>query len=233
MALVDHWPLFGLRVRTPRIELRTPDDDLAWRLGELAVAGVHDPATMPFAFPWTDAPADELPRNTIRHYWEMRAKLAPAEWHLSLAVLLDGEPIGAGSLIAHDFTRCRTFETGSWLGRAFQGRGLGLEFRHACLHLGFAGLGADYATTGAFHDNAASLAVTAKLPYEPNGEQVHVRRDGADRLLTFRMSRQQWEPARRDDIEIVGLAPCLPFLVEPEKSVPGAGTGGAAANSGP
>jgi RimJ/RimL family protein N-acetyltransferase len=212
MAIEDHWPFFALRVRTPRLELRTPDDEIGVQLGELAVRGVHDPATMPFSIPWTDAPADELPRNALQHYWLNRAQLRPGSWHLSLAALVDGEVVGAGGLMAEEFPRRRTFETGSWMGQAFQGRGFGLEFRQACLHLGFAGLGARVATTAAWHDNSASLGVTAKLPYEPDGEDVMLRREVPDRMLRFRMPRAAWEAVRRDDIEIDGLAPCLPVL---------------------
>jgi RimJ/RimL family protein N-acetyltransferase len=231
MALVDHWPLFGLRVRTPRLELVSPTDELAAELGELAVQGIHDPATMPFSTPWTDAPADELPRNCVVHYWSNRVSTSPKAWHLSLAVLVDGEPVGAGGLIAEGFAVRRTFETGSWLGRAFQGRGLGVEFRQACLHLGFAGLGAMEATTGAYHDNAASLGVTGRLPYEPNGEVIQPRRDGADRLLQFRMPRANWETIRRDDIAIEGLEPCLSLLLGTD-STPGAGASPPMANPG-
>lgn len=213
MALVDHWPLFGLRVRTPRLELRPPDDELAAALGELAVKGVHDPAVMPFSFPWTDAPVDELPRNSVQHYWQMRAELRPDHWHVSVGVLVDGVPAGAASLGAEDFALRRSFETGSWLGQEFQGRGLGAELRHACLHLGFAGFGADIATTGAFEDNAASLGVTRKLGYTPNGEEVMVRRGEAARLLKFFMRRDDWVAnVRRDDIELEGVEPCLPLL---------------------
>jgi RimJ/RimL family protein N-acetyltransferase len=212
MAIEDHWPFFALRVRTPRLEVRVPDDEIGVQLGELAVRGVHDPASTPFAIPWTDAPADELPRNSLQHYWLCRAQLRPEAWHLSLAALVDGEVVGAGGIAAEEFPRRRTFETGSWMGQAFQGRGLGFEFRQACLHLGFAGLGAELATTGAWHDNAASLGVTAKLPYVPNGEEVLLRREQADVTLRFRMPRAAWETVRRDDIEIDGLAPCLPIL---------------------
>jgi RimJ/RimL family protein N-acetyltransferase len=213
MALVDHWPLFGLRIRTPRLEMRSPDDELGCRLGELAAEGIHDPAVMPFGIPWTDAPVEELPRNSLQHYWLNRAQLSPASWHLSLVVLVDGDVVGAGSLIAEEFAKRRTFETGSWMSRPLQGQGLGFEFRQACLHLGFAGLGAEVATTGAWHDNAASLGVTRKLPYEPNGEEVLLRRDQPDRMLKFRMTRTAWEAVRRDDIVIEGLDPCLPLLV--------------------
>ena len=212
MALVDHWPFFALRVRTPRLELRVVDDEIGAQLGELANLGVHDPASTPFAIPWTDAPADELPRNSLQHYWLCRAQLRPEAWHLSLAALHDGEVVGAGGIAAEEFPRVRTFETGSWMGQAFQGRGFGLEFRHACLHLGFAGLGAERATTGAWHDNAASLGVTGRLPYEPNGDVVQLRREVADRTLRFVMPRAAWETVRRDDIEVEGLEPCLPLL---------------------
>lgn len=215
MALVDHWPLFGLRVRTPRVELRPPDDEIGLAMGELAAKGVHDPAFMPFSFPWTDAPVDELPRNTLQHLWQMRAELRPNHWNLSLAVLVDGQVVGGTSLGADDFAVRRGFETGSWLGQEFQGQGLGAELRQACLHLGFAGLGADVATTAAFHDNPASLAVTRKLGYEPNGEDVLIRREvDAARLLRFRMPRRHWETnLRRDDIELDGVEACLPLLV--------------------
>jgi RimJ/RimL family protein N-acetyltransferase len=213
MALVDHWPIFGLRVRTPRLEVRAPDDELGTSLGELAVEGIHDPAVMPFAFPWTDAPADELPRNSLQHYWKMRAEHRPEHWNVSVAILVDGRVVGGGGLVAEHFAVRRCFETGSWIGREFQGQGLGVEFRQACLHLGFAGLGADVATTGAFADNGASLAVTRKLGYEPNGEDILVRRGESARLLRFRMDRAYWEAKlRRDDIELEGVEPCLPLL---------------------
>ncbi|CAB4586671.1 MAG: hypothetical protein F2534_17845 [Actinobacteria bacterium] len=48
------WPLFDLRVTTPRLELRYVDDDLALELAELATRGVHDPEYMPFVVEWTD-----------------------------------------------------------------------------------------------------------------------------------------------------------------------------------
>jgi RimJ/RimL family protein N-acetyltransferase len=215
MALVDHWPFFGLRVCTPRMELRSPDDELGCRLAELAAKGIHDPATMPFGVPWTDAPVEEMPRNSLQHYWLNRAQLRPESWHLSMVALVDGEVVGGGGLVAEHFAERRVFETGSWMARARQGQGLGFEFRQACLHLGFAGLDAEVATTAAWHDNAASLGVTRKLPYQPNGEDVLLRRDQRDRMLKFRMTRAAWEAVRRSDIAIEGLEPCLPLLVGP------------------
>src|SRR4051812_34872063 len=203
-----HWPLFDLTVRTPRLELRYPDDELALAVAELAIHGVHDPGTMPFLIPWTDAPPGEQERNSLQHFWLTRASWTPATWACPMVVLVDGEVVGAQGMKAENFARTRVFETGSWLGRAFQGRGIGKEMRIAILHLGFAGLGADMARTSAFRDNLPSLGVTRAIGYEPNGESIELRRDTAETQLHFRMTRAQWETRRRDDIEIEGLEPC-------------------------
>lgn len=205
-----YWPLFGLRVVTPRIELRYPDDELVAALAELAAEGIHDPATMPFSVPWTDAPTGgQQERNTMQFFWRTRAESTPEKWILPMAVMADGEPVGVQSIHTTGYAITRVIETGSWLGQAFQGQGIGIEMRAAILHLGFAGFGAECATTGGFEDNGASLGVTRRLGYEPNGEKVEVRRGEPARLLLFRMTRAMWQQRRRDDIEIEGLEPCL------------------------
>ncbi|MGI8662978.1 MAG: GNAT family N-acetyltransferase [Acidimicrobiales bacterium] len=205
MALVDHWPLFGLEVHTPLLVLRYPDEDLSLELVELAERGVHDPSTMPFLVPWTDDP----PRAHLQHLWRNRADWKPDGWHLQLVALLDGVVVGTQAVSGTNFAARRTAETGSWVGLAHQGRGIGKEMRAAILHLAFAGLDARIATTAAWHDNAASLAVTRALCYEPNGSTPEMRRERAEEQLRFVLTRQGWEARRRDDIELVGLEPCL------------------------
>jgi RimJ/RimL family protein N-acetyltransferase len=209
----DLWPLFDLRIVTPRLELRYIDDEMAMTLARLAANGVHDPACMPFAIPWTDVESPELERNALQWYWRCRAELSPSKWNIMLAVIDRGVVVGTTDVGATDFLIVRQFETGSWLGREFQGQGIGKEMRAAALHLGFAGLGAAYATTGAWVDNAASRGVTASLGYEPEGRRRMIRRGEAVEMQGYRMSREQWEHTiRRDDIEIVGLEPALPLL---------------------
>ncbi len=156
----DHWPLFDVEVRTPRLTLRALDDSLAARLLAVAARGVHDPAAMPFSIPWTDLPSPQMEQEAMRFYARTRAEVRPASWNLQFAVVVDGEVVGACDLMATDFPVLRQFTTGSWLGREFQGRGLGKEMRVAALTLGFDGLGADYALTDVWHDNAPSLGVT-------------------------------------------------------------------------
>ena len=207
------WPLYDLSVVTPRVELRSLDDDLGTQLALLAARGVHDPSWMPFYIPWTDYPSPELERNAMQFYWRCRADFSPASWNLHFAVFEDGELVGTTTIIGNQFPALRSFETGSWLGLAHQGRGIGKEMRQATLHFGFAGLGGQWATTGAFTDNAASLGVTRNLGYRETGHRRAVRRDEPATILTFEMSRSDWESnLRRDDIEIRGLEACLPFF---------------------
>jgi hypothetical protein len=47
-------PLYGLRVRTPRLELRLPTEAELVELYEVAAAGIHPPEEMPFGVAWTD-----------------------------------------------------------------------------------------------------------------------------------------------------------------------------------
>ncbi len=56
-GLVDAWPLFGLAIRTGRLELRLPTEVELVDLMALARAGIHAPDSMPFGYAWTDSPA--------------------------------------------------------------------------------------------------------------------------------------------------------------------------------
>jgi RimJ/RimL family protein N-acetyltransferase len=212
-ALIDQWPLFALRITAPRLELRYLTDELIADLGDVAASGIHDPATMPFLMPWTDVEPPALQRNSLQWYWRARAELTVDDWHLPFAVIVDGAVVGAISVMARHFAVLRSFETGSWLGRDAQGRGLGKEMRRAALHLGFHGLGADVATTGAFSDNAPSLGVTRSLGYEPEGTRQVVRRGQGATIEGFRLTRAAWQQrVAGDDIEIVGLDGCFDLL---------------------
>jgi RimJ/RimL family protein N-acetyltransferase len=209
------WPLFDLVVRTPRLELRlVREEDLA-ELVELIDRGIHDPVTMPFFFPWTDAEPERRAREAAQWMWRHRANWSPENWTFTGAAFVDGKPVGVQSVEAEHFRAVRSVETGSWLGLAHQGQGLGREMRETVLHLAFAGLGAEEALSGAFEDNAASLATSRAVGYQENGEARGHRRNGAGRTIRFRLGREAWEERRRGDIEIVGLDGCFDMFVAP------------------
>lgn len=200
-----YWPLFDVEVRTPRLRLRAVTDEVATELAILAGHGVHDPSTSPFYVPWTDLDPPDLQRGVMQFHWRSRAETTPTNWRVPFAVEADGHIVGSTDLAATDFPVLRQFETGSWLGLEFQGRGLGKELRIATLAFGFMALDAQRATTGAWHDNLPSLGVTRSLGYEVSGSRRAVRRDRPDTLLGFHMDRAAYlANVHRDDIEIVG-----------------------------
>jgi RimJ/RimL family protein N-acetyltransferase len=206
------WPLAGLRLETPRLELRVPSDaDLA-ALAALAERGVHDPQIQPFASPWTDVDPARRGRGTIQHHWRQRSEWTPDKWELGLAVVRDGVVVGVQDVAASDFSVLREVSTGSWLGLDHQGKGTGTEMRAAVLHLSFTGLGADFATSTAFADNPSSLAVSRKLGYVDDGIERNVRRGEPAITQRLRLDKATWAATQRVPVVIHGLGPCLPMF---------------------
>jgi RimJ/RimL family protein N-acetyltransferase len=208
----EWWPLSQLRLRTPRLELRLPSEADLDALASLAAAGVHDPAVQPFAIPWTDRPPQERARSVLQYHWSQRAAWKPDNWSLDFVVVRDGTVVGTQGMSARDFAILREIATGSWLGRDHHGLGVGTEMRAAVLHLGFARLGAEYATSGAFTDNLASLAVSRKLGYAADGTDRQVSRGRSAQTVRLRLDRQTWQATHAVPVAISGLAACLPMF---------------------
>ena len=125
---------------------------------------------MPFEVPWTDR-ADEpgFEDDFVRFHRGALDAWQPGRWALNLVAFVDGEPVGSQSLEAEGFAETRTVRTGSWLGRAYQGAGLGTEMRAAVLQFAFGTLGARLALSGAIVGNTQSLGVARKLGYAEVG----------------------------------------------------------------
>ncbi len=207
-ALAAAWPLFALRIRSDRLVLRLPlDDDLPGLL-ELARAGIHPPEEMPFGVAWTAATGAAFDIGFLQHHWKWRASWRPDEWWLNLMVEWEGRPIGAQTISGDDFAIHRTVDSGSWLGQAYQGRGFGKEMRSAVLSFAFDGLGARFATSSAFLDNAASNAVSRGLGYEENGRGSLAPQGVARETQLFRISAESWHSRPRPAVQIEGLDAC-------------------------
>src|SRR5690349_3979735 len=153
------------------------DDDIP-AIVDLVLAGLHEPDQMPFAQPWTDAPSDRLPSLTAAYYWSTRAAFSVEAWTLDLAVRFEGQLVGVQGFSTKNYLVVRTGETGSWLGRRFQGQGIGTAMRQAMCALLFDYLDAEEITSAAFSDNPASLAVSRKVGYIDNGTFREQRRPG-------------------------------------------------------
>ena len=174
--LINHWPLLGLRLITPRLELRLPAGEELGELADLAAEGMHDPGHRPFLVSWPALPPKERARALMQRHWQHRGDWSVDDWSLDLAVFADGQVVGQQDISARDYPVLREVRTFSWLSPRHHGQGIGTQMRAAALDLAFAGLGATNATSGAFDDNVPSLRVSEKLGYQP---------DGIDRIAAY------------------------------------------------
>lgn len=199
------WPLYGLRLTTPRLELRLPGLEELAELAAVAGNGVHEDGAMPFSFPWSDAAPDQRARATFQHLLGTVAAWRPQAWALSLAVRHEGRVIGRQDLMATDFAVTGEAETGSWLGLPHQGRGLGTEMRAAALHLAFEGLGARSMTSAAMTDNPRSLGVSRRLGYRDDGITTASVQGRPRTLQRLRVDRADWQAHRTVPVTVHGL----------------------------
>ncbi len=211
-TLIEAWPLFGLRIRSDRLELSLPTDDDLLELLDLARAGIHPPDEMPFGFAWSTVSSPDFERNFVRHHWLMRGSWTEASWTLNLVAHAGDRIVGTQTIAATDFAMHRTVDTGSWIGRAHQGQGLGKAMRAAILGFAFDGLEARVAESSAFLDNAASNAVSRGLGYEENGRGSLAPQGVARETQRFRMTVDGWRSRPRPPVEIEGLAAYRPLF---------------------
>jgi RimJ/RimL family protein N-acetyltransferase len=206
-------PLFGLRIRTARLEVRLPTDADLEQLAATAEGGIHPPEDMPFAVPWTDAIGEPGFRHgMIAFHLGLRHAWRPDRWALACGVFAEGAVMGIQQLDGIRFAEHRRVTTGSWLGTPFQGRGYGTEMRAAALHLAFAGLGAEVAESGAFVTNPRSARVSEKLGYEETGTDVVFPRGVPVEERRFRLTAAAWRATTQIPVELHGLQRCRPLF---------------------
>jgi RimJ/RimL family protein N-acetyltransferase len=204
-------PLYKLRLRTPRLELRLGNREELAALARLAQEGIHPPEEMPFAVAWTDRSDEEGFVESFVEFHEAALRdWRPEKWSLNLLVFVEALPAGSQTIGAEDFASTRTVGTGSWLGKRFQRRGLGTEMRAAVLELAFAELGAEAATSGAIVGNEASKRVSEKLGYTSTGTSTVSPRGEPLTHFDLRIERDAW--ASPVPVEIAGLDRCLPLF---------------------
>ena len=191
--LAELWPTYALRIRTPRLTLRLPDENELAALAEVAAQGIHKAGERPFLTPWTEGGPEDRARNVLQGHWDDLASWTPRDWTLGLGVFLSGDqPIGMVTLVGRHFRVVREVITRSWLGVAHHRQGLGTGARTGVLTLAFDHLGATDATTEVFPDNHASQGVSRKLGYLPDGISRDARDDEvlvSDRL---RLTAARW-----------------------------------------
>ncbi|MGZ4460909.1 MAG: GNAT family N-acetyltransferase [Nocardioidaceae bacterium] len=207
--LSDQWPTYHVRITTPRLQMRLPDDAELSRLADLAGQGVHAPSERPFLTPWTEGSAQDRARFVLREHWSQLAGWTPMNWRLGLGVFApDGAPLEMLTLRARDFPVVREVTTSSWLALRHHGQGIGTEARTGLLTLAFDHLSAEAALTEVFRDNHASQAVSRKLGYQADGISRDAR--GTEVLVSdrLRLTRDRWASIDRAAIKVDGLQEC-------------------------
>jgi len=207
-ALLDAWPLFGLVVRSERLELRLPREEELAELLQLAKSGIHEADYMPFGFAWTDQSSPQLERSFMRYHWGTRASWSVDDWTLDFGVWIGGRLVGTQGMRGERFALLKSVGTGSWLGRRHQGLKIGREMRAAILSFAFDQLGAERATSEAFLDNAASIGVSRSLGYADNGYRWMAPRGAARQEQMFLMTRAAWYSRERAPIRVEGFDAC-------------------------
>lgn len=165
------WPQHDLVLTTPSLVLRGMTETDALALATVVPEDVEQSPRLPDVSP---------AQKVILAYAGQVASWRVEDWVLPFTVLLDGKQIGLQALEGKDFPTRRTVDSHSWLVSSARGRGLGKQMRAAVLELGFTHLGAAYAVTEAWDDNAASLGVSRSLGYVDNGFDIHA----GPRLMT-------------------------------------------------
>lgn len=202
-----YWPLLDLRLTVGDLTLRPMTEaDLDGLTAVSSGDGEQDPSLPRHPHLDRDAARAAALRQS---YWRCVGTWSPDDWRLPLVALRGGDYVGYQDVEAADFARLRTIDSSSWVALPLRGQGIGKAMRLAMLALAFDGLGARFAETSAWHDNAASLGVSRSLGYLPNGAHRHPRGDGDDEMVYLRMPREVWERrhAGRHGVTIENVTP--------------------------
>lgn len=208
--LAEIFPPLGVRVSCGPLELTGIGPDEMIELLDIAAEGVHDPATMPFTVPWTEAGPADLPVNYFQWWARNAASWTREAWSLNLGVRWNGRMVGVQSVSTQDFLVLRFGETGSWLGRRFHGQGIGTAMRQAMCALLFDHLDFEFLTSSAFVDNQASLRVSEKVGYKENGVEWNVRRGEGSPTRRLLLIREDF--IRGPAIETTGVPELRRFI---------------------
>jgi RimJ/RimL family protein N-acetyltransferase len=207
------WPLFGLRLRTERLELRIPTDPELVDMVAAVRQGIVGDEPYPMSVGWVDEPEPRRTWNALAFHWRCRAAISPDDFNLVFGVFLDDVAIGTQDIGASDFTSLRGVSTGSWIARPWQGNGYAREMRAAVLELGFTCLDATHATSSARDTTTRSIKVSTGLGYRENGRLPFSFAGEVAEEVRFRLDRTDWEArVDRPSVEISGWEPCAPMF---------------------
>lgn len=213
------WPPFALSIRLGRLEMHPVRFAEIPDLIDLISAGIvaEDLPYNPFANSFGHGEYTLAKQRESLSFWCSKwGSIKPEDWVLPMAVYFDDEIVGVQDVWAKDFPTARSAETGSFLGLAHQGKGIGTLMRQAIAMFAFDQLRAVELLSSAFDFNERSLAVSRKVGYEPNGSNYVASSESATEQIRFKMLNFRLIPQRlnrpQEELQVSGLAGFLDFL---------------------
>lgn len=165
MKLNGTWPTDGIIHTEGNVTLKWIDDGLLGELADLAAEGIFPRPYPSYAFGWAKGDAETVRRNVIEYQRGVRTTCGPEEWRLECAVIVDKRPVGVVGIGASEWQKRKAAVSGSWLGRRYQGRGIGFTAARGLLRVYFNEFHGGEARRVVYPENAASLRVGEKLGY--------------------------------------------------------------------
>ena len=212
MALDQLFPPLGLTLTLGSLSLRLLREADLDAYVELITADVFVDPDADHAFAWWREVRDVGPLSSLQHQWRARASVSPQAWELVLGVFDSGRLVGMQDLRAVDFGTRHTVDSGSFVRLDQAGRGVGTLMRQAVVAFAFDHLGAVRAETSAIEGNAASLRVSEKVGYRPNGTRLLA--EGGRALLAHDMVVTPESFVRADEpLRVDGVTPALLALL--------------------
>ena len=166
-GVINLAPLYDIRLRTPRLELRLGMPDEIDALGRLAQQGIHPPEEMPFAVAWSDRIGEPTFPDEFRGYHAgLLTAWRPDAWRIDFLVWEHGSLVGAQGISGTDSRASepsRRAHGGAQPTRDGESAPRCAPPRRS--RWIFRGLGAVAATSGWLEGNASSARVSEKLGY--------------------------------------------------------------------
>lgn len=111
-TLEEIWPPSGLVVESGDLRMTALREADVPEVLDVVAGGIHDPSWTPFAFPWTDAPAEEIPANYMRFFASTLARTQGGGASIELVVRRGGRVVGMQAMNGADVAGSRRMETG-------------------------------------------------------------------------------------------------------------------------
>lgn len=204
MARIKSFPIYSLRVITPRLTLRVARLEELDQLATSSKDNVLIEETKHFFdVDWTSLDSPEYEQNFFCHNLYNLSQWKKDDWTLNLTIFYKHIPIGSISIKGDDFSNRKELATGSWILKNYRGRGLGSEARAGALAFGFNKLEAETFVSDAHKDNIKSERVSSSLGYKQNG--LRTAHEPLD-LKRYLLIKEDWV----DDtlVEVKGFKHC-------------------------